>query len=83
MGMATLTIRNLDDDLKARLRIEAARKGHSMEEEVRSILQRALSAPAPETGLGSRIHRRFALLGGAELDLPRREALPRAADVGE
>ena len=81
--MARLTIRNLDEGLKARLRMEAARKGHSMEEEVRSILQRALSAPTPEAGLGTRIHQRFALLGGVELDLPRRNAQPRAADVGE
>jgi hypothetical protein len=30
--MATMTIRNLDDDLKARLRLRAARHGQSMEE---------------------------------------------------
>lgn len=79
--IAKLTIRSLDDGLKVRLRVEAARKGHSMEEEVRSILQRALSAPAPEAGLGTRIHQRFALLGGAEPDLPRRSfsAVARAA----
>lgn len=41
--MATLTIRNLDDELKSRLRIRAARHDHSMEEEARSILRTALS----------------------------------------
>ena len=39
--MSTLTVRNIDDDLKQRLRLEAARHGHSMEEEVRRILRRA------------------------------------------
>lgn len=41
--MSTLTIRNLDSDVKERLRIRAAQHGHSMEEEVRIILRRAVS----------------------------------------
>lgn len=81
--MATLTIRNLDDDLKARLRVEAAQHGHSMEEEVRSILRRALIQPSTAVGLGSRIHQRFSALGGADLDLPARQDKPRAADLAE
>ena len=36
--MASLTVRKLDDDLKARLRLRAARNGRSVEDEVRSIL---------------------------------------------
>lgn len=40
--MASITIRNLEDDVKERLRIRAARCGHSMEEEARLILRRAL-----------------------------------------
>jgi antitoxin FitA len=43
--MATLTIRNLDDNVKAQLRIEAARHGRSMEEKVHVILQHALASP--------------------------------------
>ncbi len=43
--MATMTIRNLDDDLKTRLRIRAAMKGRSMEEELRTILRAELSRP--------------------------------------
>ena len=39
--MASITVRNIDDDLKERLRIRAARNGHSLEEEVRLILRRA------------------------------------------
>lgn len=42
--MATMTIRNLDDDLKARLRMRAARHGQTMEEEARSILRAALAS---------------------------------------
>ena len=39
--MASITIRNIEDDLKERLRVRAARHGHSMEEEARIILRRA------------------------------------------
>jgi plasmid stability protein len=46
--MASITIRNLDDQIKERLRIEAALNGHSMEEEARLILRRALRKP-PKT----------------------------------
>lgn len=37
--MATLTIRNLPDDLVKRIKEMAANKGHSMEQEVRELLQ--------------------------------------------
>jgi len=79
--MATLTIRGLDDDIKARLRVRAARHGRSMEAEVRSILDEALPAQHASSGLGSRIHARFADVGGVELDLPRRSEMPRAASL--
>ncbi len=79
--MATLTIRGLDDDTKARLRVSAARHGRSMEAEVRSILEEALPAERASGGLGSRIHARFAKVGGVELDLPRRSEAPRAATL--
>jgi phosphopantothenoylcysteine decarboxylase/phosphopantothenate--cysteine ligase len=36
--MASITIRNLDDDAKERLRIRAAQNGRSMEEEARILL---------------------------------------------
>ncbi|HKA79454.1 MAG TPA: bifunctional phosphopantothenoylcysteine decarboxylase/phosphopantothenate--cysteine ligase CoaBC [Xanthobacteraceae bacterium] len=39
--MASITIRQLDDDLKQRLRLRAARNGRSMEDEARTILRQA------------------------------------------
>lgn len=78
--MATLTVRGLDPVTHARLRVEAARHGRSMEAEVRAILQERLAPPADEHGLGSRIHRRFENLADG-LNLPDRGSeLPRAAE---
>ena len=74
--MASITIRNLDEALKRNLRIRAAEHGRSMEEEARDILRQAMSRPAPAADLGLAIHRRFAALGGVDLDLPPREAMP-------
>jgi antitoxin FitA len=79
--VATLTIRDLDESLKSKLRVRAAEHGRSMEAEVRSILQSALVEQAAPDRLGSRIHKRFAALNGVELDLPVRTDRPRAADV--
>jgi plasmid stability protein len=74
ISMATLTIRNLDAALKERLRVRAAQHGHSMEAEVREILQQTLKEPErPEVDLYQRIRSRFAPLGGVDLDLPPRE----------
>jgi antitoxin FitA len=74
--MASITIRNLDDALKRRLRIRAAEHGRSMEEEAREILRQAIGKRAMPKNLGEAIHRRFAALGGVELDLPPREPMP-------
>ncbi|MBK5538382.1 plasmid stabilization protein [Pseudomonas sp. TH05] len=81
--MASLTIRNLDDQIKERLRIEAAHNGHSMEEEARLILRRALTKPSNDQDLASRIRSRFAGLGGVELDLPERKEPGRLVDLGQ
>lgn len=43
--MASLTIRKLDETLKAQLRLRAARNGRSVEDEVRFILRGAASDP--------------------------------------
>jgi antitoxin FitA len=78
--MATLTIRGLDPVTHARLRVEAARHGRSMEAEVRAILQERLTSHGGERGLGSRIRARFQGLEG-DIELPdRSRELPRAAE---
>ena len=69
--MASITIRNLDDDVKRSLRVRAAEHGRSMEEEARAILREAVARPR-SGDLGAAIHRRFAALGGVDLDLPAR-----------
>ena len=72
--MATLTIRDLDDELKQSLRIRAAHSNRSMEEEVRQILRAALTpAPAPTVDLARRIRARFAGLGDVALPVTERE----------
>jgi plasmid stability protein len=73
--MGTLTIRNVDDVMKANLRIRVAENGHSMEEEVRLILRRELMAPAAHSRLGSRLVNRFRDVA-EDLSLPER-SLPR------
>ncbi|MFQ8433292.1 FitA-like ribbon-helix-helix domain-containing protein [Amaricoccus sp. W119] len=70
--MASITIRNLDDQLKRQLRVRAAEHGRSMEEEAREILRQAVGASAVSRDLGQAIHRRFAAIGGVELELPER-----------
>jgi plasmid stability protein len=77
--MATLTIRGIDDQTRERLRVRAAQNGRSMEAELRAILAEALPKPTPSEGLGTRIHARFAALGGVDIDLPARTDLPRAS----
>jgi antitoxin FitA len=79
--MTTLTIRGVDDDTRARLRVRAAQNGRSMESELRAIISAALAERPAASGLGSRIHARFAAVGGVELDLPPRADAPRAAGL--
>ncbi len=74
--MGSNTIRNLDDDLKARLRVQAARHGRSMEDEARDILRCALNVePGIPQNLAEAIHRRFAPLGGWDIEIPPREPM--------
>ncbi|HET7867033.1 MAG TPA: plasmid stabilization protein [Burkholderiaceae bacterium] len=61
--MAQFTVRNLEDDVKTQLKRRAARRGWSMEEEVRQILRNAVKDDAAPTPLGSRIAARFKALG--------------------
>lgn len=76
--MTNLTIRNVDDATKQRLRLRAARHGVSMEEEVRRILKEALRPAEAPSGLGKRLRDRFAGLAVEEFVAPKRHT-PRPA----
>jgi plasmid stability protein len=73
--MGTLTIRNLEDTLKARLRLRAAAQNRSMEEEARLILRAALQGPVASDDLAARIRARFASFGDTQLPIPARQAV--------
>lgn len=80
--MGTLTIRNLDDPLKVRLRMRAAARNRSMEEEARQILRAALQEPlAPKQDLGTRIRARFAALGDIQLTVEARQPMREPPDL--
>jgi len=61
--MASIIIRNLEEDVKGRLKLRAAGRGVSMEEEARDILRQAVGAADPRADLGAAIAARFASLG--------------------
>lgn len=74
--MASITVRNLEDGLKRRLRIQAAENGRSMEEEARYILRTALDhQPPARENLASIIRARFSPQGGVALDIPPRSPM--------
>ena len=80
--MGSMTIRNIDDSLKRRLRTQAAAHGRSMEEEARDILRSALSTEEPQAdNLADAIRRRFQPLGGVEIEVAPREAMRSAVDL--
>jgi antitoxin FitA len=82
--VASITIRNLDEPLKARLRIQAAMHGRSMEDEARDILRTALNQqPVPPANLAAAIRARFAPLGGVELPEVPREPMRDPPELGE
>ena len=73
--MATIVIRKLDESVKRKLQIRAARNGRSMEAEARDLLRDSLRDSrriVTTVGLGTAIHELFAPLGGVELEIPPR-----------
>jgi plasmid stability protein len=72
--MASITIRNLDEQLKTQLRMLAASHGCSMEQEARDILRRAVQGSEPSSGLdfAQKIHQRFAGVHVDALPVPAR-----------
>lgn len=82
--MAAISVRDLDEQVAARLKVQAARHGRSMEAEVRAILTDAVAmVEKDQLNLAQAIRERFAALGGIELEPPPRPDLPRAADLSD
>jgi plasmid stability protein len=79
--MAAVSIRNLDDDIKERLRMRAASHGRSMESEIRAILVDAVTESDERRGMLVTLMNRIGDLGGVDLEVPARATLPRAADL--
>jgi len=73
VAMASLTIRNLDDDLKSKLRLRAAEHGRSMEAEVREILAETLNPPTLRQNLVTVIRNRFESVLTESLPIPPRQ----------
>lgn len=80
--MASITVRNLDEAIKRRLRMRAAQHGWSMEQEVCRILQESVSERPAQGNFAERVHGRFADIGVDRLPVPpRRPArIPPAFD---
>ncbi|MGH8582036.1 MAG: FitA-like ribbon-helix-helix domain-containing protein [Gammaproteobacteria bacterium] len=82
--MASITIRNLDEQTKSRLGVRAAHHKRSMEEEARSILGAALAGEAAtSSNLAEGIRQRFQPLGGVDLPVPRREPMRDPPEPGK
>lgn len=82
MDMASITIRNLDDETKNRLRVRAAHRRRSMEDEARNILRETLARDtAPPSNLAKAIAERFRPMGGVDLDLPARQEIRDPPDL--
>ncbi|MCG7504835.1 FitA-like ribbon-helix-helix domain-containing protein [Mesorhizobium retamae] len=78
--MATLTIRNVEDETKQRLKINAARNGVSLEEELRSVLRREArqsGKPAQFDNLYDAIRDLVEPHGGFDVDIPPRSPAQR------
>jgi len=69
--MASITIRDLEDEVKERLRVRAAMNGRSMEEEARLILRGAVSG-VTGSALWQKSRALFSNKDGVELELPPR-----------
>ena len=74
-AVASITIRKLDDEVKARLRVQAAGNGRSMEEEARVILREAVGPKPKPQNLVAIIRSHFGSENGVDLELPPREPI--------
>lgn len=79
--MASLIIRNLDEDVISHLRMRAAVHNRSMEEEVRTILRDTVSCKKlVPRNLAEFTRECFAPLGGMSLELPARAPIRKPPD---
>lgn len=82
--MAAVSVRDLDETVRERLRVRAAQHGRSMEAEIRAILTDAVAPPTDPQGLAQALLMRFGHdLGGVDLELPSRAEPPRGADFSQ
>ena len=82
--MASISIRNLDEALKDRLRVRAATNRRSMENEAREILRTVLSEEPPsDMDLATAIQRRARPFKGIDLEIPEREEIREPPDFSE
>jgi antitoxin FitA len=79
--MAQFVVRDLEDEVKARLKQRAEHHGRSMEDEIRHILRNAVKESGrPITSLGTRIAARFTNVG-LSIALPELHGqVPRSAE---
>lgn len=79
--MASITIRNLDDGIKSKLRIQAALFNRSMEEEARHILRAALTNRSDDAkDLAQAIRSRLVDIDGSDLEIMQREGVRTPPD---
>ena len=78
--MAAIMVRNLDEDVKRRLRMRAARHGRSMEAEVRAILEETVRE---QDNFAEALMETFGGLGGVDLEVPSRTTQARPTEFGD
>ena len=76
--MATLMIRSIDERVKTELRVMAARRGVSMEQQARDILERAVLGQTRDEPFAHRIRQRFEQVAVESLPVPKRQTPRRA-----
>lgn len=84
--METLTVRNLDPEVKQGIKKLGAAHGRSMEAEARVILAEAVRCADQKVskgGVASAIRERFVGIGGVELEFPSRNEMPREIDFNK
>lgn len=82
--MTDFTIHDLGDDVAQQLQDRASEHGHTVEEELRAIVQQALNGRKPaRRNIAKRIRECFAPVGGMKLELPPRGPIPEPPRFGE